>query len=451
MNIRPNVYSPKARLDDYVRGTLALKKRGIYDEFVRTHFTVMNFVHGSPLFLPWHRAFVSDFERALQQELGDPTFAIPYWDWTDDASRPNQVGPLWDASKLGRPLVLGSSNPVTSGPFVGAAWVTIDAGKSNFGPRLMRQLSGQDYTTRPMVHALFVHAAFDDFREALEFGPHGAMHIWVGGQMSSVPTSVNDPVFWLHHANVDRVFAQWQLIYPTAIIKAPDTALVKNFGPNTKMPPTRGQTGALLVKQVWNSVGVEFDYDQHYTIQDFKVRFATASSTGAGTNAQVSVVVQLQRPGTKSVAASWGVILRDAADDHSDPFEADQVDTFTYPNPSFSDNNGHTPRGLVTPAALSAMNLTLRDNGTWFSDWVLSRVQVLAEGGISDSGSINETVELGKHVLIKLQAPQFPKPPAPRAFVPGPDGGYTAVPADTLPPVAAAPLDTDVPQLEAGT
>lgn len=433
MNIRVNVYSPNAPLPDFIRGVLALKKKGVYDEFIRTHFRVMNLVHGTPLFLPWHRAFVVAFERALQQEIGDSTFAIPYWDWTDDADLPNQFGQLWSPNKLGRPLVTGSPpTPVVTGPFTGAAWVTIDNGQIQFGPELLRGLKGPLYTTRSIVHSLFVRSGFDDFRSALEFGPHGAMHNWVGGQMSSVPNSVNDPVFWLHHANVDRIFAQWQLIYPTAPITAPDTPLVKNFGPNTKMPPTRGQTGSLLVKEMWNEVGAAFDYDHYYSIRDFRLRFATASSVGAGTNARVSVVAQLQRPGTTTVAATWGAILADSADNHSDPFESGQVDTFTYPNPSFSDNQGHTPRALVTPVALSAVNLTLRDNGTWFSDWALSNVQVLAEGGISDSGSIDKTVTLNGHVLIPLKPPLFPKNPQPIAFVPGSEWIYTAVPAHNV-------------------
>jgi tyrosinase len=38
---------------------------------------------------------------------------------------------------------------------------------------------------------------------------HGRVHNWVGGNMSS-PSSPNEPLFWMHHANLDRIWAEWQ-------------------------------------------------------------------------------------------------------------------------------------------------------------------------------------------------------------------------------------------------
>jgi tyrosinase len=50
---------------------------------------------------------------------------------------------------------------------------------------------------------------FFGFSPSLEGSPHGAVHVLIGGNMGFVPTAANDPVFWLHHGNIDRVWDQW--------------------------------------------------------------------------------------------------------------------------------------------------------------------------------------------------------------------------------------------------
>jgi tyrosinase len=52
--------------------------------------------------------------------------------------------------------------------------------------------------------------AFNDgFNGGLDNSPHGAVHVRVGGDMHDVPTAARDPIFWLHHANVDRLWNRW--------------------------------------------------------------------------------------------------------------------------------------------------------------------------------------------------------------------------------------------------
>ena len=50
---------------------------------------------------------------------------------------------------------------------------------------------------------------FVDFWSGLE-GIHNSVHVWVGGSMASIPTAPADPIFWMHHANIDRLWWQWQ-------------------------------------------------------------------------------------------------------------------------------------------------------------------------------------------------------------------------------------------------
>jgi hypothetical protein len=58
--------------------------------------------------------------------------------------------------------------------------------------------------------------SFSSFQSQLN-GVHGAVHVRVGGDMSSVPTAGYDPIFYLHHANIDRLWAQWQQANPGAL------------------------------------------------------------------------------------------------------------------------------------------------------------------------------------------------------------------------------------------
>jgi tyrosinase len=79
----------------YVNALLKYKKEGNpntgrnYDTLVNWHLQMMQLpmnqmrAHMSPMFLPWHREFLRLLELDLQEVSGDPTLAIPYWDWSD--------------------------------------------------------------------------------------------------------------------------------------------------------------------------------------------------------------------------------------------------------------------------------------------------------------------------------------------------------------------------------
>jgi tyrosinase len=74
----------------FVATLIELKRTGRYDRFVTTHNAFIlgdtdngeRVGHRSPSFLPWHRRFLLDFERALQSV--DTSVALPYWDWSTD-------------------------------------------------------------------------------------------------------------------------------------------------------------------------------------------------------------------------------------------------------------------------------------------------------------------------------------------------------------------------------
>jgi len=71
--------------------------------------------HGNWYFLPWHRKYVLDFERICRDLSGDPSFALPYWDWTSKRSIP---APFWEGTLRDQTRVIGQNDQI-SGDFVG--------------------------------------------------------------------------------------------------------------------------------------------------------------------------------------------------------------------------------------------------------------------------------------------------------------------------------------------
>ncbi|MDB6166098.1 MAG: tyrosinase [Lacunisphaera sp.] len=206
----------------YVRGVKAIKASGKYNGYVEMHnnANAHPVVHRCPSFLPWHREFILRYERDLQNALGDSSFGLPYWDWASDAASadPKQAS-VWGADFMG-----GQGAPVATGPFVAGQW-TLQGGGSlarnfaNQAPTLPTQADVDSAISASMYDAAPWDASSNpSFRNQLEGwinGPqmHNRVHVWVGGSMLPL-TSPDDPVFFLHHANVDRIWALWQLQHP---------------------------------------------------------------------------------------------------------------------------------------------------------------------------------------------------------------------------------------------
>ncbi|HYL72849.1 MAG TPA: tyrosinase family protein [Bryobacteraceae bacterium] len=217
----------------FIAAVLALKKQGLYDPFVQTHADAHKRMvpHGGPAFLPWHRQFVLVFEQALQRI--DPSVTVPYWDWSVDQS-PNAAP--WTADFMG-----GSGGPkkvVLDGPFAFANGWQLNVIDPNVGQReLTRRLGCEnELPTADDMRAVLDEVpyyvkpwqAFDPSPPGLATQPsfcnrlegnygsgyiHGFVHNWVGGEMMRLLTSPNDPIFWLVHSNIDRVWVQWQQMH----------------------------------------------------------------------------------------------------------------------------------------------------------------------------------------------------------------------------------------------
>jgi hypothetical protein len=261
MNIRKNIYTlTDDQLDDLKEGLDGIKTNGAYDQFiVRHHHAMMtatmmagesgganvrNVAHRGPAFLPWHRYFCRELELALQTIR--PNVTLPYWDWAADAANP-AAAPLWNTNPA-QPIYVGGDGTgpggvVNTGPF--ASWTAlVEDPAGNLVPRtggLIRDLGGYtsgdpDFPSADQVDDAVQNmtvydtspwrtASTGSFRNRLEGwvqSPgesgsqlHNRVHLWVGGDMGP-GTSPNDPVFFLHHSNVDRLWAQWQHAHPAS-------------------------------------------------------------------------------------------------------------------------------------------------------------------------------------------------------------------------------------------
>ncbi|MCH0564930.1 MULTISPECIES: tyrosinase family protein [unclassified Streptomyces] len=222
----------------FVTAMLEVKRRGEYDAFVRMHIDYyiadgedgLRAGHMTPSFLPWHRRFLLELEGALRRV--DDSVTLPYWDWTRDR---RTTGAPWTDDLLGG-NGRRSDQQVTTGPFAYAEgnW-TIKEGVTD-GRFLTRDLGRARHpielpTPRELQWALddgvydaapWDSTATEGFRNKLEgwgtgrgsasWHNHNRVHRWVGGAMLG-GASVNDPVFWLHHAFVDLQWTRWQRLH----------------------------------------------------------------------------------------------------------------------------------------------------------------------------------------------------------------------------------------------
>jgi tyrosinase len=222
-------------LEDYARGITAMRERdtGNGDPQDPLSWRFQAAIHGYPglaptldhrnlwgscrhnswFFLPWHRVYVLAFERIVQHHLEDDTWSLPYWDYTkpdDEASRilpepfrvPQRGNPLYTSERDAN--INDPDNPVPipsrfataeAALAVGQFALEGDQPEATFGGGVVKDVA-------PVQSA----------RGALEGIPHGTVHGLVGGVdglMSRFETAALDPIFWLHHANIDRLWDVW--------------------------------------------------------------------------------------------------------------------------------------------------------------------------------------------------------------------------------------------------
>jgi polyphenol oxidase len=158
-------------------------------------------IHGGWLFFPWHRAYLHFHERILGKLIGDPSLRLAYWDWDNAAHR--AVPPAWLTPNT--PAANPLFDPIRSavpGDQIPLQYV---------GPAAMNPIWGApDFTT-------IGGSPGDNDGGNVENTVHGLVHIWCGdttlasakADMGLLDTAAQDPVFFAHHSNIDRIWSVW--------------------------------------------------------------------------------------------------------------------------------------------------------------------------------------------------------------------------------------------------
>ena len=145
--------------------------------------------HNTIYFFVWHRGYIYNFERILREMAGDPDLTLPYWDWETDATLPIAFRNPADPAKP-NPLYDGTRN-------------------INDGSALPSPIVVDNTAAALLLIAFFEPLPTASFSRRFEGSPHGAVHVLTGGNMTQFETAAQDPIFWLHHCNIDRNWDRW--------------------------------------------------------------------------------------------------------------------------------------------------------------------------------------------------------------------------------------------------
>jgi tyrosinase len=223
--------------------------------------------HHDRYFLVWHRAYLVWFETMIQSVIGDPAWALPYWDYSDP-ERPETRELPWEfrvdhrtvnGVKVANPLFVDDTerpgHPDADAVDIAKAMTERfffrDAPKTGFG--------GVDGPLRTGGY--------------LEQQPHDMVHDAIGGEpppstrpglMGVVEISSRDPIFWLHHANIDRLWEVWRNLAGSVDLfdQGGISAQLKAEWGNARF--VFGDTGALAVysvDDVKDTAGAAMNYE----------------------------------------------------------------------------------------------------------------------------------------------------------------------------------------------
>ncbi|KAG0146059.1 hypothetical protein CROQUDRAFT_44897 [Cronartium quercuum f. sp. fusiforme G11] len=282
-----------------------------YDDFVATHIKQSQHIHATATFLAWHRFFLFTFEEALRNECGYPGY-LPYWNWARTSSDilnapdfdggPYSMGsngayrahPSIFLTGPGRPMIrlppFGGGGCVKSGPFSNMsvnlgpilpayAMGPIVPGPFTYHPRcLTRDLSpmvATEFQKESLIVDLITQSPdLKSFQQTLQGDPqrgimslHAAGHIVLGGDPSvDFYVSSGEPLFFLHHSMVDRVWWLWQQLDP-----AQRTQTIYGTGTMYNIPPSPKMTledyidldvnaGPIQLKNLMSTIEGPFNY-----------------------------------------------------------------------------------------------------------------------------------------------------------------------------------------------
>lgn len=134
---------------------------------------------------------------------------LPWWDWTSPVSHRSGIPSLY-----ARARVEGKANPLYAAPIPPAARRPGSPARTNRAPG-----GPGDLPSRAEIEWILGLADFLDFSSQLE-DVHSRVHVWTAGTMGAVAWAAYDPLFWAHHAMIDRLWRLWQMRHPNTTLEA---------------------------------------------------------------------------------------------------------------------------------------------------------------------------------------------------------------------------------------
>ncbi len=251
VRIRKNAESLTADERDRFLSALAVLNnsgQGAFADFRAAHMDdTSDEAHGLAAFLPWHRAYLLDLERALQEI--DPSVALPYWRFDQPAPTlftPEFLGAPDNTTGIAR---LASGNPLQTWTTDGQIGI---ARFPYFDPSIS---AASDQSGMPVSDETVTVGARDPYGElfeVLEGNPHGRAHMSFWGFLSRIGTAARDPLFFLLHNNVDRLWAKWQWFQGR--FEATSTATYSHLGAAGDPGATRIGHNLLDTMWPWNNI-----------------------------------------------------------------------------------------------------------------------------------------------------------------------------------------------------
>lgn len=265
---------------DYISAVLCLKdlysnistdpRMTAYDDFPWVYSRVGYTARNSASFLPWHRYFLKAYENTLRGRCGYQG-SLPYWDWTLD-SEALEKSPVFDpvygfggdgdfkqenvANHAGRCVV--------DGPFAGTNISYYDI---EYRPHCLYRsfrdyegnlgrMDGHDLSPEKIEHIINASETYEQFETLIETQVHDVIPFSVGGDLAAF-TAPYDPLFFLHHVQIDRLWWLWQQRQPHRGLRSYGGLRHKHSPEKVRLTDWLHYKGLTRKVQVWDVMDIE--------------------------------------------------------------------------------------------------------------------------------------------------------------------------------------------------
>ncbi|KAJ3214962.1 hypothetical protein HK099_006578 [Clydaea vesicula] len=179
-----------------------------YEDFSYIHENYSNQFHNTAAFLPWHRMFLKEFELELKKI--DSSISLPYWQWSVDSQAPER-SPIFGSGPLSFGTSYGSGGACVTDGFV-ANWKKSNGDCLRRGTRGVKNgRIGSFYSGEVCASIVNSYKDFDSFWKNVEGALHAYPHVNLGGDMATMGSPA-DPLFFAHHAYIDKLWSDWQAL-----------------------------------------------------------------------------------------------------------------------------------------------------------------------------------------------------------------------------------------------